>query len=53
MRIMNEAVNDGKNRSVLDLKLNYYAYLLAMSANYAFFIQPTMPSDAITLTRPI
>ena len=38
MRIMNEAVNDGKNRSVLDLKLNYYAYLLAMSANYAFFI---------------
>ena len=38
MRIMNEAVNDGKNRSLLALNLNYYAYLLAMSANYAFFI---------------
>ncbi|MCR4601912.1 MAG: fasciclin domain-containing protein [Prevotella sp.] len=38
MRIMNEAVNDGKNRSTLSLNLNYYAYLLAMSANYAFFI---------------
>jgi uncharacterized surface protein with fasciclin (FAS1) repeats len=38
MRIMNEAVNDGKNRTTLALNLNYYAYLLAMSANYAFFI---------------
>jgi len=38
MRIMNEAVNDGKNRATLALNLNYYAYLLAMSANYAFFI---------------
>ena len=38
MRIMNEAVNDGKTRQTLDLGLNYYAYLLAMSANYAFFI---------------
>ena len=38
MRIMNEAVNDGKSRSSLALNLNYYAYLLAMSANYAFFI---------------
>ena len=38
MRIMNEAVNDGKTRKTLDLGLNYYAYLLAMSANYAFFI---------------
>ena len=38
MRIMNEAVNDGKHRSSLALCLNYYAYLLAMSANYAFFI---------------
>jgi len=38
MRIMNEAVNDGKNRSTLALNQNYYAYLLAMSANYAFFI---------------
>jgi uncharacterized surface protein with fasciclin (FAS1) repeats len=35
---MNEAVNDGKSRSTLALNLNYYAYLLAMSANYAFFI---------------
>ena len=38
MRIMNEAVNDGKHRTTLALNLNYYAYLLAMSANYAFFI---------------
>ena len=38
MRIMNEAVNDGKHRATLALNLNYYAYLLAMSANYAFFI---------------
>ncbi len=38
MRIMNEAVNDGKTRTTLALNLNYYAYLLAMSANYAFFI---------------
>ena len=38
MKIMNEAVNDGKSRTTLALNLNYYAYLLAMSANYAFFI---------------
>lgn len=38
MKIMNEAVNDGKSRATLALNLNYYAYLLAMSANYAFFI---------------
>jgi uncharacterized surface protein with fasciclin (FAS1) repeats len=38
MRIMNEAVNDGKNRTPLGLGLNFYAYLLAMSANYGFFI---------------
>ena len=39
MRIMNEAVNDGNhNRTPLGLSQNYYAYLLAMSANYAFFI---------------
>lgn len=38
MKIMNEAVNDGKTRKALALNLNYYAYLLAMSANYAFFI---------------
>jgi uncharacterized surface protein with fasciclin (FAS1) repeats len=39
MRIMNEAVNDGKGgRKPLALNVNYFAYLLAMSANYAFFI---------------
>ena len=38
MRIMNVAVNDGKKSKPLDLNLNYYAYLLGMSANYAFFI---------------
>ena len=39
MKIMNEAVNDGKGgRKPLALNLNYFAYLLAMSANYAFFI---------------
>ncbi len=38
MRIMNVAVQDGKNSSPLSLGLNFYAYLLAMSANYGFFI---------------
>ena len=38
MRIMNTAVNDGKNTAPLGLDVNYYAYLLAMSANYGFFI---------------
>ena len=39
MKIMNEAVNDGKGgRKPLALNVNYFAYLLAMSANYAFFI---------------
>lgn len=38
MRVMNEAVRDGKSGTSLSLGLNYYAYLLAMSANYAFFI---------------
>ena len=37
MRVMNQAVYDGKTVN-LGLNLNYYAYLLAMSANYAFFI---------------
>ncbi len=47
MKIMNEAVNDGKGgRKPLALNLNYFAYLLAMSANYAFFI-PT--DDAFEL----
>ena len=38
MRIMNTAVYDGQSSSALGLGLNFYAYLLAMSANYAFFI---------------
>ena len=39
MKVMNEAVNDGKGgRKPLALNVNYFAYLLAMSANYAFFI---------------
>lgn len=38
MRVMNELVYDGKSRHPINLGLNYYAYLLAMSANYAFFI---------------
>ena len=38
MHVMNEAVRDGKNGTALSLGLNYYAYLLAMSANYAMFI---------------
>jgi len=39
MRIMNVAVSDGPDTyKPLALNLNYYAYLLAMSANYAFFI---------------
>ncbi len=38
MRIMNEAVNDGGKRKSLNLSQNYYAYLMAMSANYGFFI---------------
>jgi uncharacterized surface protein with fasciclin (FAS1) repeats len=38
MRVMNEAVYDGKQHTALGLNQNYYAYLLAMSANYAFFI---------------
>ena len=39
MRVMNVAVHDGNASSApLGLGLNYYAYLLAMSANYAFFI---------------
>ena len=38
MKIMNEAIYDGQSRSSLGLNQNYYAYLLAMSANYALFI---------------
>ncbi len=38
MRIFNQAINDGNGISPLGLNLNFYAYLLAMSANYGFFI---------------
>lgn len=38
MQIMNKAIYDGQTSSPLGLGLNYYAYLLAMSANYALFI---------------
>lgn len=38
MKVMNEAIDDGNNHTALGLGQNYYAYLLAMSANYALFI---------------
>ena len=38
MRVMNEAINDGDGKNYLNLNQNFYAYLLAMKANYAFFI---------------
>ena len=38
MRIMNTAIQDGSGTAPLGFKLNYYAYLLAMSANYGLFI---------------
>lgn len=42
MQIMLSAITDGENgNSLLNLGINFYAYLLAMSANYALFI----PSD--------
>jgi uncharacterized surface protein with fasciclin (FAS1) repeats len=51
MRVMNEAVYDGKTRKLINLGLNYYAYLLAMSANYAFFI-PTDQAFATYYVDP-
>ena len=42
MRVMREAVYDGQTHTDLALNQNFYVYLLAMSANYAFFI----PDDA-------
>lgn len=51
MKVMNEAVYDGKTRNVIKLGLNYYAYLLAMSANYAFFI-PTDEAFATYYVDP-
>ena len=38
MKVFNQAINDGNGGSPLGLNLNFYAYLLAMSANYGFFI---------------
>jgi uncharacterized surface protein with fasciclin (FAS1) repeats len=38
MKVMNTAIQDGYGSTPLNLNLNFYAYLLAMSANYAFFI---------------
>ena len=38
MRVMREAVYDGQAHTDLALNQNFYVYLLAMSANYAFFI---------------
>ncbi|MBR6016694.1 MAG: hypothetical protein IK067_06145, partial [Prevotella sp.] len=40
MRIMNTAIQDGSTTmgTPLGLSMNYYAYLLAMSANYGLFI---------------
>lgn len=38
MRVMREAVYDGQAHTALALNQNFYVYLLAMSANYAFFI---------------
>lgn len=40
MRIMNTAIQDGSSTmgTPLGFKMNYYAYLLAMSANYGLFI---------------
>ncbi|MBQ9654949.1 MAG: hypothetical protein IJV38_02885 [Prevotella sp.] len=39
MKIMNTAIQDGyKDNKPLNFDQNFYAYLLAMTANYAFFI---------------
>ncbi|MCR5130114.1 MAG: fasciclin domain-containing protein [Prevotella sp.] len=38
MRIMNTAIQDGNGTSPLGYSQHFYAYLLAMGANYAFFI---------------
>lgn len=38
MKIMNVAIDDGNGSSPLGYGINYYAYLLAMSANYGLFI---------------
>ena len=53
MRVFNEVIYDGQDNSHDNLKLglNYYAYLLAMSANYAFFI-PTDQAFATYYVDP-
>lgn len=39
MNVMNRAIQDGyNNQKPLGLNMNFYAYLLAMSANYALFL---------------
>ena len=38
MKVMREAVYDGQTHTALSLNQNFYVYLLAMSANYGFFI---------------
>lgn len=38
MKIMNVAIDDGNGSSPLGYGINFYAYLLAMSANYGLFI---------------
>ena len=38
MRIMNTMIQDGNGSSPLNYSQHFYAYLLAMGANYAFFI---------------
>lgn len=38
MKIMLSAINDGQSDQNLGLSLNFYAYLLAMKANYALFL---------------
>lgn len=42
MKIMLSAINDGQHDQNLGLNLNFYAYLLAMKANYALFL----PTDS-------
>lgn len=38
MKIMNVAINDGNGSTPLGYSINFYAYLLAMSANFGLFI---------------
>lgn len=38
LQIMKQAIEDGKDNNNLALGLNFYAYLMAMKANYALFL---------------